>query len=307
MRVAVAPASAKCARAAIRRLLAASEPVVEIRALYRDLSRVPDDFSRCPRFQAVQADVSDPSSLDFAGCEAVLAITPPVYDGRDIVLYAEDVSKNVKDAILRSGTVKRLVLLSSCGAQFRHGVGEIKTNNAAERVFADTDIPAVTFVRCAYFMENWTANLDTLRAPQPFFYSTVTPLDWKMAMVTIDDIGSTLASELLSHTNPPAKPHIFELHGPRLYTPLDVREAFSRALGSQVSVKPVERDELHAFFSRLFPPQIVGEWVEMATCFLPGGVIAADRMSYDDVMIVRGTTHLADAIKKAVDAGFGRS
>ncbi|PHH77597.1 hypothetical protein CDD80_424 [Ophiocordyceps camponoti-rufipedis] len=306
MRIAVAPASAKTAAAAIRRLLAAPEPV-EVRALYRNLGRVPTALSSNPRFRAVRADVSDPLSLDFAGCDAVLAVTPPVYDGRDVVANAEAVSNNVKDAIARSGSVKRLVLLSSSGAQFSKGVGEMKTNNAAERIFTDTDIPAVIFVRCAYFMENWTANLDTLRAPKPFFYSTVTPLDWKMPMVPIDDIGSTLASQLIGRTMPALKPHIFELHGPRLYTPLDVQQAFCSALRKQVAIKPVERAELDAFFSRIFPPQSVGEWVEMATCFLPGGVMAADSINYDDVLVQRGTTELVDAIKSAVDVGFERA
>ncbi|KAF4595060.1 NAD-dependent epimerase/dehydratase [Ophiocordyceps camponoti-floridani] len=201
--------------------------------------------------------------------------------------------KNVKDAFARSGSVERLVLLSSSGAQFRQGVGEIKTNNAAERILTDTNVPTVIFVRCAYFMENWTANLDPLRSPQPFFYSTVTPLDWKMPM-------------LMGRTMPAMKPHIFELHGPRLYSLLDVQQAFCTALGKQISIKPVERADLDAFFSRIFPPQIVGEWVEMATCFLPGGVVAADSISYDDVSVQRGTTELVDAITSAVDVGFER-
>ncbi|KAM4066184.1 NAD(P)H-binding domain-containing protein [Hirsutella rhossiliensis] len=300
MRITIAPAGTKTGTAVVRSLLSTSDPVVEVHGLYRNLAKVPDEFSSQPRFHALQGDVLDPLRLHFTGSDAILAITPPVYDGQDIVSYAEIASKNVRDAIERSGSVKRLVLLSSGGAQFSTGVGEIKTNNMAERVFSMTAIPAVTFVRCAYFMENWTMNFDTLKAPQPFFFSTITPLDWRVPMVAVDDIGSTLAAELLNETIPPTKPHIFELHGPQPYTPLDVQAAFSKVLKREVAVKPVAKNELYDFFSRIFPQQIVGEWVEMAASFLPGGIMAADTINYDDVNVVRGVTELDTALAAAI-------
>lgn len=177
--------------------------------------------------------------------------------------------------------------------------GEIKTNNAAERVLATTNVPSITFVRCAYFMENWTMGMDTLKAPEPFFFSTITPLDWKVPMVAVADIGSTLAAELLKEEPAPSKPHVYELHGPRRYTPLDVQAAFSKAVGKQVAVKPVEKSELHSFYSQVFPPEIVGEWVEMSTSFLEGGVMAADKVDYSNVNVVNGRTELDEALGKA--------
>ncbi|KAG8405100.1 hypothetical protein J3459_022238 [Metarhizium acridum] len=109
--------------------------------------------------------------------------------------------------------------------------GEIKTNNIAERVLATTDIPEIIFIRCAYFMENWTVALDTLRGPEPFFYSTVTPLEWKIPMVAVGDVGAVIASQALKQESSPRRPYVFELHGPRMYSPLDVQVAFSDALG----------------------------------------------------------------------------
>ncbi|OAQ75218.1 nucleoside-diphosphate-sugar epimerase [Purpureocillium lilacinum] len=283
MHVTIAPASTRTAAAVIRSLLAEAPDTVDIHALYRNLARVPKEFADKPNFHALQGDVSDPTTLDFTGSDAVLAITPPTFEGGDIVKQAEILSKNIKDAIEAAGSVKRLVLLSSVGAQLREGVGEIKTNNAAERVLATTNVPSITFVRCAYFMENWTMGMDTLKAPEPFFFSTITPLDWKVPMVAVADIGSTLAAELLKEEPAPSKPHIYELHGPRRYTPLDVQAAFSKAVGKQVAVKPVEKSELHGFYSQVFPPEIVGEWVEMSTSFLEGGVMAADKVDYRHV------------------------
>ncbi|OAQ80849.1 nucleoside-diphosphate-sugar epimerase [Purpureocillium lilacinum] len=299
MHVTIAPASTRTAAAVIRSLLAEAPDSVDIHALYRNLARVPKEFADKPNFHALQGDVADPTTLDFTGSDAVLAITPPTFEGGDIVKQAEILSKNVKDAIEAAGSVKRLVLLSSIGAQLREGVGEIKTNNAAERVLATTNVPSITFVRCAYFMENWTMGMDTLKAPEPFFFSTITPLDWKVPMVAVADIGSTLAAELLKEEPAPSKPHVYELHGPRRYTPLDVQAAFSKAVGKQVAVKPVEKSELHSFYSQVFPPEIVGEWVEMSTSFLEGGVMAADKVDYSNVNVVNGRTELDEALGKA--------
>ncbi|KJZ74697.1 hypothetical protein HIM_05814 [Hirsutella minnesotensis 3608] len=300
MRIAVIPASTNTGTAAIESLLSSSHPAVEVHAVYRNLAKVPADFAAYPNFHAVQGDVLEGSGLDLTGCDAVLAITPPAYESEDIVLHAKTVSQNVKDAIERSGSVKRLVLLSSGGAQHDTGVGEIKTNNMAERVFSTTDIPAITFVRCAYFMSNWTSNVESLKAPEPFFYTVVTPLDYGMPMIALDDIGSVLATELRKETAPPSKPYIFELHGPRRYTPLDVQSAFSKALNKDVAVKPIGPDQLQGFFAHVFPATIVDAMVEMTLSFLPGGLIDASAINYDEVNIVQGTTELETFIARAV-------
>ncbi|KAF4983548.1 hypothetical protein FZEAL_1083 [Fusarium zealandicum] len=304
MQITIAPASTKTGAAIVRSLLSPRDQNLRVRALYRDVKKVPDEFKTHDNFTVVQADVSDASSLDFSGSDAVLAITPPVCDGRNIADHANLVSKNVCDAIDKSGTVKRLVLLSSMGAEFAEGVGEIKTNHIAEQVFKSTNVAEIVYVRCAYFMENWTMALETLKAPEPFFFSTITPLDFKVAMIAVQDIGHTLATELVKESTSSAKPHIFELHGPRPYSALDVQQAFSQALGKEVEVKAVQREDLPGFYSQVFPPEIVGDWVEMATSFLPGGIAEKDASKPSHVEVVLGKTELKEAIEEAT-AGLG--
>jgi uncharacterized protein YbjT (DUF2867 family) len=121
MQITIAPASTKTGVAIIRSLLTFENQSINIKALYRNVKKAPEEFTSHDNFTAVEADVSDASSLDFCGSDAVLAITPPVYDGRDIVAHATNVSKNVRDAVEKAGTVKRLVLLSSVGAEFSEG------------------------------------------------------------------------------------------------------------------------------------------------------------------------------------------
>ncbi|KAF4973158.1 hypothetical protein FSARC_502 [Fusarium sarcochroum] len=299
MQITIAPASMKTSAAAIRSLLL-QDKSVRIKALYRDLKKVPDEFNSVDNLIAVQGDVCDAYTLDFSGSDAVLACLPPAYDGRDIIAHAETVANNIRDAVEKSGSVKRLVLLSSMGAEFAEGVGEIKTNHISEELLRSADIPEIIFARCAYFMENWTISVESLKGPEPFFFSTITPLDFRCAMVAAQDIGHSLANELTREWSPPIKPYIYELHGPQPYSPLDVQKAFSQALDKHIEVKAVERYQLPKFFGQMFAPQIVKDWVEMTLCFLPGGIAEKDpdKLS-DDVAVVNGKTTLDEAIEAA--------
>lgn len=121
MKVAVVPANTRTTSAAIRSLLAQDTPV-EITGWYRDTSKAPEEFTSRSNFKAVKGDVLDGASLDFAGYDVVLAVPPPFFADKDMVSITEKLSHNLKDALERAGTVKRLVLLSSIGAHLFEGV-----------------------------------------------------------------------------------------------------------------------------------------------------------------------------------------
>lgn len=167
-------------------------------------------------------------------------------------------------------------------------------------MFATTNVPEIIFIRCAYFMENWTVALDTLRGPEPFFFSTVTPLEWKIPMVAVGDVGAVIAAQALKRESSPRRPYVFELHGPRMYSPLDVQVALSDALRTRVAVRPVARGDLDGFYKQVFPEDVVPEWVEMATSFLPGGVMKPGDVE-EGTGVVNGKTELGDAVKNAVE------
>jgi uncharacterized protein YbjT (DUF2867 family) len=122
MRIVICPAGTKTGASALQCLVSLCDDSIYINALYRNLDNVPEAVREYPNVTVTQADVSDASTLDFSGAHAVLVITPPAYDGRDIAAHAELVSNNVRDAIEEAGTVKRLVLLSSVGAHLSEGV-----------------------------------------------------------------------------------------------------------------------------------------------------------------------------------------
>ena len=125
MKVTVVPAGPKTAAAAIHSLIElcnTSGEKIDITAIYRDPNKAPASLTSLPNFRAVKGDLSDAKSLDFAGAEAVLVITPPAFNGGDIVKNAETGSSNIREAIDRAATVERLVLLSSIGAHLSEGV-----------------------------------------------------------------------------------------------------------------------------------------------------------------------------------------
>ncbi|KAM0665614.1 hypothetical protein ACQRIU_005875 [Beauveria bassiana] len=304
MRITIVPAGPKTSAATIRRLLQGASTDVDVYGIYRNLSKVPEDFGCHENFHAVYGDVEDASSLDVGGSDAVMTSTPPFFTGEDPFVKAEQVSRNVKDAIERAGGVKRLMLLSSLGAEFEQGVGEIKTNHIAEKILQNTNVLEILFVRCAYFMENWTLfNWQTLKGPEPYFNSVITPLGFQLPMVAVEDIGSTFAAELLSAHAPPTKPYVFALHGPREYSPLDVQVAFSKAMEKQVAVKAIAKDEMADFFSAIFPPSLVGIWVEMSSSFLPGGIASPGSKGLENLDIVRGQVGLEKAIQDGLKRG----
>lgn len=121
MRVTIAPAGAQTCAVAIRNLIKTAPEGTEIHGVYRDLAKVPKEFKDHPSFTATKGSVSDASSLDFKGSNAVLVMTPPIVGAGDPIKFTEEVAGNIKKAVEAAGTVKRLVYLSSVGAECDKG------------------------------------------------------------------------------------------------------------------------------------------------------------------------------------------
>jgi uncharacterized protein YbjT (DUF2867 family) len=121
MKVVVVPASAQTSQWAIPTLLNDSSAPSVI-GVCRDVGKVPGGFRNHQNFQAVQGDVSDGSILDFSGCDAVITLTPPKLDGSDFIAFGKDMATNVRQAVAKSRSVKRLVYVSNQGAQYAEAV-----------------------------------------------------------------------------------------------------------------------------------------------------------------------------------------
>ena len=124
--ITVLPASTQAGRETIRALLADdSRPTIQ--GIYRNTSKTPPEFANNPRFTAVQGDVSDGSSLNFSGSDAVFYIPPPTFDGTDSTVFGTNAANDVKEAVQKAPSVKRLLLFSAIGAQHEKGIVRVQS------------------------------------------------------------------------------------------------------------------------------------------------------------------------------------
>lgn len=116
--------------------------------------------------------------------------------------------------------------------------------------------------------------LATLREDPPFFYSVISPADYKIPMVSVRDIGRICAAQLLAAGSAPGSenPLVFDLHGPESYSTRDVQMALEDGTGKEIEAKLVQDDQLQDFFEKAFKEPMASLFVEMTRSFLPGGL-----------------------------------
>jgi hypothetical protein len=119
------------------------------------------------------------------------------------------------------------------GAQHPDGTGTILSLHDAERTIggllsAGGRVHAVTFLRAAYFMENWGLALAGLAQG---ILPTFLLADKAIPMVATRDIGHAAARLLAEGGN---GKRVIHLAGPREYSPADVAAALGRVVGKPI-------------------------------------------------------------------------
>lgn len=183
------------------------------------------------------ANVHDTEALTQAlrGADGVYALNPPDAQHDDPMGRARQITAAWTEA-LRSSGVKHAVFLSSVGAQHASGTGVIRQVNVAETELRTQPVP-VTFIRAAYFMENWGMSLGQALSDGTLY--TLQDPDLTMPMVATRDIGRVAAEALL---DPKSEHRVIELEGPRQYNAHDVASEIGRIAGKPVQVAKVPRD-----------------------------------------------------------------
>ena len=243
----------------------------------------------------VVADLADPGALAAAweGADAAYVLNPPAYASPDLFARAEALAGSVL-AAARATRLRRLVVLSSIGAHLPSGTGNIATNHTFERVLGALD-GAVTFLRPAYFMENW-AWVGTLAAAQGVLPSFLSPADRAIPMVSVADIGET-AADVMQAAGP--GPRIVEIAGPAACSPSDAAAAFAQALGRPVTAAAVPDQQWAAALEAWrFSPRTIASWIELFHGFNTGHI----RFEGGAAVRVIGHTPLREAIRRLVAA-----
>jgi uncharacterized protein YbjT (DUF2867 family) len=136
------------------------------------------------------ADVEDGAALEraFKGAEGAYVLLPPSFSSSHVRVDNGRRAKTIATAVEAAG-VSHVVALSSLGAQQPDGTGPVLSLHDAEATFSRTS-PAVTFLRAAYFMENWGGSLHAVgQGALPTFLLA----DKALPMVATRDIGLAAA------------------------------------------------------------------------------------------------------------------
>jgi uncharacterized protein YbjT (DUF2867 family) len=200
-----------------------------VRVLARDPGRVRALSER-------GAEVSVGSLNDFAsleraldGAEGLYLLSPPDLGARDFLRDRANLLDGVIDTVKRA-KVEHTVLLSSLGAQLPKGTGPVLSLHHAEQAFRETGLQ-VTFLRAAYFAENWGAVVPV--ALKDGVLPSFVKGDQTLPLVSTPDIGRVAAELLLRGPN---GVEVVELVGPSDPTPRKIAETLSQLIGRDVAL-----------------------------------------------------------------------
>jgi uncharacterized protein YbjT (DUF2867 family) len=206
------------------------------------------------------ADFTDTKALSnaFTGANGAYIVSPPQYSLDNLFKQADAIARSIAKAAEKA-QLPKLVVLSSVGAEQPSGTGWIGMNHMLEQHLSQTGLP-VTFLRAAYFMENW-APLAKIATTQNELPSFLAPLNKKFPMIATDDIGR-IAAEALCETWGDTR--IIELEGPVSYSPDDVAKHVTQSFGK--SIEPIlipESNWLQSMSGQGFSPTAIAGFIEM--------------------------------------------
>jgi uncharacterized protein YbjT (DUF2867 family) len=211
------------------------------------------------------ADAMDLNSLieAFKDGDTLFAITPETFKNEDVLGETKTMLENYKQAIKASG-IKKIVGLSSIGAQYSEGTGNLLMSYMLEHAFTDLTIPQ-TFVRPAYYYSNWLAQLPEVKKSGilPTFY----PTDLALPMASPMDVASFVAEVLVKDN----ESKIYEIVGPEKLSSDDVAAAFGEVLGKTVKAKQIPREEWDPTLQEIgFSPDARKNFIDMIQTVVDG-------------------------------------
>lgn len=250
----------------------------KVRAVVRDAQKAKALAARGA--EIFVADLADQAALARAvrGADGVFLLSPPDLSAKDFVAERKQLTQRQVDT-LAAEKVPHVVLLSSVGAQHASGTGPILTTHNAEQQLRAAGLPA-TFVRAAYFVENWGAVVHPLKSDGvlPSFIAA----DQRISMVSSVDIGKTIAQSLVDG---PRGTRVIELSGPTDLSPRDVAAAFSRLLDKPVQVVEAPLDAVVPTFTSFGASENIASLFREMYAGIASGRVAAETGEHR-----RGTT-----------------
>jgi len=229
------------------------------------------DQKKADQLKALGASVATANANDlpalvaaFQDGNTLFALTPESGHERNVIGEAQDILENYCKALALS-PIKKVVGLSSMGAQYESGTGNLVMSYLLEHAFTTMPVKQI-FVRPAYYFSNWMMHLESVREKGilPTFY----PVDFSIPMIAPEDVSAFVANVI---QNEEEDGKIFEITGPAAYSSNDVAKAFSRILGKEVKAVQIPREEWESNLHEAgFSQDGIRNFVEMTAAVISG-------------------------------------
>jgi uncharacterized protein YbjT (DUF2867 family) len=229
MRIVIGGATGHVGGRAVQELVAKK---ADVTVFVRNPAKLPEAVRSGVRVETGEMEDAAALTRAFAGADAALVILPPNTTTEQWPEWLHLIAQNYVQAI-KAGGVKRVIMLSSFGAQ-RHGMGPITWLGEIEPMI-QAAAPATVILRAGYFMENLLQFVPTLRE-QSVMYNPIAPTV-KLPMVATRDIGDVAARRLLDQTW--SGHRTVGVHGPADLSMTDAATILGRVLGRQVTYAQV--------------------------------------------------------------------
>jgi uncharacterized protein YbjT (DUF2867 family) len=189
----------------------------------------------------VQADLFDTPALQkaFEHADTVFLLTPEDPASKDVLADAKTIVENYREAIHACG-VKKLVALSSLGAQHASGTGNLEMSYMLEHAFQGLPVQQI-FIRAPYYYSNWMPYIATVQ--EQGILPTFFPTDLKISMGAPADVAAFIARTLMNAI--PEQKKLYELTGPA-YSSADVASILENILHRTVKAQTIPSNQWHS-------------------------------------------------------------
>jgi uncharacterized protein YbjT (DUF2867 family) len=198
----------------------------KVRVIVRDAKKAEEWKTRGAEVAVAELDDVAGLTRALTGAEGAYLLLPPHMASTQARQDNAKRTAGCLQAIDASG-VGHVVFLSSVGAQHASGTGPILSVHDAEAALGESRAN-VTFLRAAYFLENWGGSLYALGSGK---LPTFVKADLTIPMVATEDIGRSVAQLLVEGGKGKS---VVELSGPKDYSPKEIATALSSITGKTV-------------------------------------------------------------------------
>lgn len=221
---------------------------------------------------AAIGSVSDAAFLTdaFTGADAVYTMTPPNLGGSNVIANTTAAGKSFAEAI-QNADIKRVVVLSSIGADLPTGNGPIAGIHNVEQIYNQLDGVAVTYVRAGYFYINLFNDIPVIKGLN--IIGANYPGDVLIPWVHPKDIAAAIADELQKTSQGKNVRYIVS----DVRAAAEVASVIGKAIGKPELpwVEFTDDQSLQGMLGVGLPEEIAGLYNEMGTGFRTG-IIPAD-------------------------------